>query len=297
MRPVTLDRVTEVLSDAGRQFYPDEDTKTVVILLPQGTTYLTIHDCVLRMHTVWRGILHTEALSSAIPLVLQWNRERPGPKVVVHQGTPVRITTETNCHLACGLDDFQLQAQILLGLILASRFFVALEDLIPPEPAWNDGPPHEDFLERQDFKHSFPMSSDNTGVHPVDSSRVISACKRLGLQIERSQTLLTLSSQPFPTTIRLFGEDTWLSVSSHWDANISRSLRPELFDVANAINRESLFPVVSLLLSHENASARADFIVSVGEGMTDCQLDTQISLGLQCVRDATRTLTKAGSLN
>ncbi len=60
---------------------------------------------------------------------------------------------------------------------------------------------------------------------------------------------------------------------------------PQLFAAVNQSNAEEAWGVASILGQHPLPYLRFDYLVSVGEGLSPCQLDTEIMSGVNTTQD------------
>lgn len=291
---MTLQRIGTALAATGRDYVADDLAGQLVVNAERATIYIDLQDSVLRCRSVWRGTCDERNITPAIALVLRWNREHPGPKVVVHFDSPYRLTAHSAYLVADGLDDLQLQATILLALILSANFFRALEAQVGTDFAAASGSHSQLFVDQETPPaHPLPGSDtqpDNNQVCGVDFSRLQAACQRLEVDYDSADRLLCLCNEGEDFQLRLFGDNTWLSLAGTWPGELPRQQGPRLFQAANRINAATTFPVLSIIGAGEYLTARADHIVNVGEGLTDQQLDTQVALGLGAVRSALENL-------
>lgn len=291
--PVTPERLDAVLEALGFPYLRDSHSDVFVLPAEKATTYVDVCEETLRVRSVWRNACSEAALSSVISLILRWNREKPGPKAVIDLEAPMLVSAHTDVDVSCGLDEVQLQAGVLLSLIMAKRFFNELEEVVPLEYQERAGNPHLHLLSPQIYSAFAPPESDNETVREVESTRILEACQRLHLRARREESLISVESERLPVNIRLFGDNTWMLLSSAWIEELPKDSGPQLFSLANGINAHYTTGVVSLVPATEGAlSARVNHVSIAGEGLTDRQLDTQILLGISAAVSLSEKLSR-----
>ena len=91
--------------------------------------------------------------------------------------------------------------------------------------------------------------------------------------------------------LRLFGEDTWLSTSML--VELGQPFPAEnLFDAINELNTFNALGVTSVLGMRTQPYLRFDYLVSVGEGLSERQLDTEIVTGMSVTQNLAASLRK-----
>ena len=123
------------------------------------------------------------------------------------------LCTQTNAQVTVGMGDQQLEAHLLLALIMADRFFSGVETDFPCELDAETDFSHHGLLPKQHIVHIVPGLSDNSLTAPVSMESVAQAADRLDLRVYRDGTVLRLRDSDDLMVLRLFGEDTWLSTS------------------------------------------------------------------------------------
>lgn len=291
-RLVTLDRVCDALDTLGRHYAVDiyESRRTIMVSNPTSTTYIDLCANAIRMRSVWRGVISVDQGPDLLPYVSHHNRESVGPKVISfeHEGH-YHLCTQTNLHTAAGLGSQQLEAGILLALIMMERFTLGLE----ADFDWTSPPNryffHHHLLSKQHLLRTPVGGSDNSLTREVTSAEVAQSLSRLGLRTQRNSSVFRLLGTAQDTVVRLFGDDNWMSISTLIEAPTELG-SPQLFAAVNQSNAEEAWGVASILGQHPLPYLRFDYLVSVGEGLSHCQLDTEIMSGVTATQDLARRI-------
>lgn len=293
-RVVTLERVCEALDGASRSYVVDvyDSRRTVMMPGATATSYIDLVTGVLRMRSVWRATVSVHERSRLLPYVLHHNREAVGPRVVTYlHGNHYHLCAQTNAQVTVGMGDQQLEAHLLLALIMAERFFSSVEADFPCELDGETDFSHHDLLPKQHIVQIVPGFSDNALTAPVSVESVAQAADRLNLRVYRDGTVLRLRDSDDLMVLRLFGEDTWLSTSML--VELGQPFPAEsLFDAINELNTFNTLGVTSVLGMRTQPYLRFDYLVSVGEGLSERQLDTEIVAGLSVTQNLAASLRK-----
>lgn len=297
---VTLDRICEILDNARRDYVVDECSSGRMLLIPRptATSYVDLVSGVLRVRSAWRGAIPAEDKPSLYPYIFRHNRETVGPKVMVFDyGDYLRISTQTSIQVSAGLGAQQLEANLLMALILVERFTVDLENEFDWVSLAGEDSFHRDALQKQRILQFPSEVSDNYVTDLVDASFVGKACCRLHLRTQRDGTVFRLVDAPeLPNTtqetvLRLFGDDTWFSVSSL--VRLPHQVPPEkLFLAVNNSNIRNALGEISVLGMRHFPYLRLDYLISIGEGLSEHQLDAQILVGVGVTTDLLRHLSE-----
>lgn len=284
---VTLDRICDALDSANRNYVVDvcNSRRTVMIPSAAATSYADLVAGVLRVRSVWRGVVSMEQKAQLLPYISHHNRESVGPRVIsFDHGDHFHLCTQTSVQVSAGMGSQQLEAQLLLALIMLERFTQTLEEDFTWAPPPNKYFFHQDLLQKQHVLKTSSQVSDNSITQPIDSTVVAKACARLGLNVTRDHTLFRLETPKHEIVLRLFGEDMWFSVSTL--ARLSRHVEWEsLFGAVNDSNSQNALGATSIMGLRNQPYLRFDHLVSVGEGLSERQLDTQIQVGIEVIAD------------
>lgn len=291
-RVVTLERICKALDGAGRSYVVDvyDSKRTVMMPGVTATSYIDLVTGVLRIRSVWRGVISDTERPALLPYVLRHNREAVGPRVVTHlHDKHYHLCTQTNVQVVAGMGDQQLEAHLLLALIMAERFLTSIESDFHRDEISSPDCPHQQLLPKQSLIQVTSGFSDNSLTAPVDFETVVTAVDRLKLRVARNGSVLRFLDSPDLMVLRIFGEDTWLSVSMLNE--MERTLpAEELFDVINESNVHNALGVTSVLGMRTQPHLRYDYLVSIGEGMSERQLDTEILAGMSVTQNLASSL-------
>ncbi|WP_249288362.1 YbjN domain-containing protein [Mobiluncus mulieris] len=296
---VTLDRICDALDSAGRNYVVDVCSTGHMLMIPcsTATSYIDLVTGVLRLRSVWRGAIPTMEKPELYPYILRHNREVVGPKAMIYEhGDYLHVSTQTSFQVTAGMGSQQLEASLLLALIMVERFTHALESSfqwVQPEDKYIF---HRDMLQKQHVLQVPSAVSKDDPTQRVDGDFVDKTCNRLHLRTQRDGSVFHLLDAPRilnstqETVLRLFGEDTWFSVSAL--VRLPHSVPPEeLFLAVNNSNIENALGEISILGLRRNPYLRVDYLIPTGEGLSMHQLDTQILVG---VGVSTDLLTRLG---
>lgn len=291
-RVVTLERICEALDGVSRSYVVDvyDSRRTVMMPGATATIYIDLVTGVLRVRSVGRASIPLHERSRLLPYILHHNREAVGPRVVtfVH-GNHYHLCAQTNVQVTAGMGNQQLEAYLLLSLIMADRFFSGVQADFPCELDTEPDFSHHDLLPKQNVIQIVPGFSDNALTAPVSVESVVQAADRLDLRVSRDGTVLRLRNSEDLLILRLFGDDTWLSTSML--VELGHPFPAEsLFDAINELNTVNALGVTSVLGMRTQPHLRFDYLVSVGEGLSERQLDTEIITGLSVTQNLAASL-------
>lgn len=269
----------------------------LMVPCPTATSYVDLVSGVLRVRSVWRGAIPGTEKPELYPYISRHNREVVGPKAMIYEhGASLYISTQTSFQVTAGMGAQQLEASLLLALIMVERFTHALESSFSWIQPGDNYVFHRDMLQKQ---HILQVPSDiykDCRTQRVDGDFVDKACSRLHLRTQRDGSVFRLLDAPRilnsaqETVLRLFGEDTWFSVSTL--VRLPHSVPPEeLFLAVNNSNIENALGEISILGLRHHPYLRVDYLIPTGEGLSIHQLDTQILVG---VGVSTDLLTRLG---
>lgn len=287
-RAVTLDFICQALDNAERDYVDDVCHSQRVLLVPHAsaTSYIDLTAGILRVRSAWRGIVPSADKPSLFPYISRHNRETVGPKATVYDyGDYLRVSAQTCLQIRSGMGSQQLEAYLLLSLIMVERFTSSLEkELDWATPASQDSF-HQDILTTQHIAQINSGLCQQEATQPVGIDFVNTACHRLNLHIQRNGSVLRLADTPKlmglnrETVLHLFGEDTWLSVSSL--VRLPHEVSAEkLFLAANDSNICNALGEINVLGMRQFPYLRVDYSIPTGEGLSENQLDTQILVGV-----------------
>ncbi|MDD7542328.1 MAG: hypothetical protein SPK50_08370 [Mobiluncus porci] len=279
---VTLDRICDALDSTGRNYVVDvyNSRRTVMVPGETATSYIDLVTGVLRVRSVWRGVIDAHQQAELFPYISHHNREAVGPRAVVNDhGDHFHICTQTGLQVAAGMGNQQLEASLLLSLIMLERFTSRLESDFAWTPPPNKYFFHQNLLKKQHVLQMPVGFSDNSTTHPVDADFVEAACGRLQLRVQRDGTVFRLLDSSQGTVLRLFGEDTWMSVSTLVELPRPASAE-DLFLAVNGSNWYNCLGTTSIMGMRNHPYLRFDYLISTGEGLSERQLDTQILVGM-----------------
>lgn len=291
---VTLNRICDALDGAQRNYVVDVYKSKRTVMIPDAavTSYAKVAAGNLCVRSVWGGVILNNQKSVLLPYILRHNRESVGPTVTTysHEGH-YHLCMQTNIGASAGMGEQQLEAYLLLALIMAEKFTASLENDFEWEPPPNKYFFHQDLLIKQHTLQVTPLPSDNSQTKFVSADSIDEACRRLALHTRRDGNVFRLVDAPGQMLLRIFGEDTWMSVSMM--CNLDRNPgAEELYNIINSMNAESALGAISLLGTRTQPCLRFDYLVNIGEGMSDRQLDTQILTGISVTQDLMSRLVK-----
>ena len=293
-RVVTLDRICEALDGVSRSYVVDvyDSRRTVMIPGATATSYIDLVSGILRVRSVWRARVSIHERSRLLPYVLHHNREAVGPRVVTFlHDNHYHLCTQTSVQVAVGMGDQQLEAHLLLALIMAERFFSGVEADFPCNQDAEKDFSHHLLLPKQNVIQIVPGFSDNSLTAPVSVDAVAQAAARLDLRVYRDGTVLRLRDSDDLIVLRIFGEDTWLSTSLLVELG-QPFLAENLFTAINELNTCNALGITSVLGMRTQPYLRFDYLVSVGEGLSERQLDTEIVAGMSVTQNLAANLRK-----
>lgn len=296
---ITLSRICDALDSAGRNYVEDVCSSGPMLMLPgsTATSYIDLAAGVLRVRSAWRGTIPAMEKPRLYPYISRHNREVVGPKAMIFEyGADLHVCTQTSIYVNAGMGSQQLEANLLLALIMVERFTHTLESSFPWVLAEDSSSFHRDMLRKQHILQVASCVHTNCPTQSVDGDSVAQACCRLQLRTQRDGSVFRLVETPralditSETVLRLFGEDTWFSISTL--VRLARAAPPEeLFLAVNRANIENALGEISILGLRRFPYLRVDYLISTGEGLSRHQLDTQILVG---VGVSTDLLTRLG---